>query len=257
MISFIDWSHWLILNWSVLNHWSIFLFLFIITILGWFLNLFGAFPTGSLVAKKSVSQLRLVGIFKFGTMLVKNFCYHLIFWNHFFRNYLLLPFYQNNFFSINVILDSVCTLPVNKSFTVFEDNLSVMPCVLILLKFLFSRSIKLPQRLHCLLYTFLSISHFVFKNLFQSCDLFMNSLFVFFIKGASFAQTYCCFMDTSLNSLIKCYFEKIKLKIVVFSSHLRYPILNISHKHFIRKMFLAAVCDNGWLLFFVEFFHYH
>ena len=49
-------------------------------------------------------------------------------------------------------------------------------------------------------------------------------------------------------------FEKIKLKVVVFRVHLRYSILNISHKYLIRKVFIAAVCDNGWL-FFVEYFH--
>ena len=64
--------------------------------------------------------------------------------------------------------------------------LSVMSLVLILLtKFFFSLLIKLAQRLHCVLYAFLSMSLFVFKNLFLRRDLFMISLFIFlFMKGA-------------------------------------------------------------------------
>ena len=58
--------------------------------------------------------------------------------------------------------------------------LSVMSLALILLaKFFFSLLIKLAQRLHCLLYAFLSMSLFVFKNLFLRRDLFMISLFVY------------------------------------------------------------------------------
>ena len=89
----------------------------------------------------------------------------LIFWNYFFRNYLLLPFSANNFFSIRVILDFVCTWGVNKGFTVFQNVLlSVMSLVLILLNFFFSCLIKLRQRLRCLLYTFLSMLLFVISK---------------------------------------------------------------------------------------------
>ena len=40
----------------------------------------------------------------------------------------------------------------------------------------------------------------------------------------------------------------MKFKAVIFRGQLRYPILNISHKHLIRKSFIAVSCDNGWLL---------
>ena len=62
----------------------------------------------------------------------------------------------------------------------------MMSLALILLeKFFVALLIKLTQRLRCLLYAFLSMSFFVFKNLFQRRDLFMISLFIFlFMKGA-------------------------------------------------------------------------
>ena len=59
-----------------------------------------------------------------------------------------------------------------------------------------------------------------------------------------------------MDRLTKYCFENFKLKVAVFRGHLRYSILKISHKNFIRKIFIAGVCDNGWLLFFVEYFHY-
>ena len=113
-----------------------------------------------------------------------------------------------------------------------------------------SRLIKLTQRLHCLLYAFLSISLFVFKNLFLSRDLFMISLFiVLFMKGAWFARTYCCFIGAwfriaSLSTIWKC-----QTQCRCFQRHLRYCILNISHKYLIRKIVIAAACDNCWLFF--------
>ena len=134
--------------------------------------------------------------------LIKNFCYRLIFWNHFFRNYLLLPFSGNNFFSISVYLGFVCTLSVRKGFTVFQNVLlSVMPRVILILlkKFFFSHLIKLTQRLRCLLYAFLSISLFVFKKLFLSHVLFMISWFIFlFVNGAWFLGTHLCFIGACL-----------------------------------------------------------
>ena len=104
---------------------------------------------------------------------LKNFCYSLIFWNYFFWNYFLL------------------------TFTVFQEVLlSVMSLLLILLKkFFFLLLITISQRLCCLLYSFLSMSLFVFKNLFLRRDLFMISLFIFlFMKGAWLAWTYRFFM---------------------------------------------------------------
>ena len=41
----------------------------------------------------------------------------------------------------------------------------------------------------------------------------------------------------------------MKVKAVIFRGQLRHPILNISHKHLIRKSFIAVSCDNGWFLF--------
>ena len=191
--------------------------------------------------------------------LIKNFCYRLIFWNHFFRNYLLLPFSGSNLFSISVILDFVCTLSVNKGFTVFQNVLlSVMARVVILIrKFLFSRLIKLTQRLCCLSYAFLLMSLFVFKYLFLSSDLSWFLYLSFYLWRNLVCTNISLFRwSVSFNNFIKCCFENIKLKLIVFKGHLRYPTLNTSHKYVIRKMFIVAICDNGWLLFFVENFHY-
>ena len=78
--------------------------------------------------------------------------------------------------------------------------LYVMLLVLILLKKLFfSLLIKLTQRLRCLLYVFLLISIFVFKNIFLRRDLFMFSLFIFiFTKGAWSLQINRLFMGACL-----------------------------------------------------------
>ena len=133
--------------------------------------------------------------------LVKNFCFSLIFCNNFFWNYFLLTFLEDYFFSISVTLDSVFILSVKNCFTVFQRVLLfVMSLVLILLKkFFFSLLIKLTQRLRYLLYAFLSMSLFVFRNFFLIRDLFMVSLFVLlFMKGAWFARTYRFFMGTCL-----------------------------------------------------------
>ena len=105
------------------KHRSTILLLFVIMILGWFLNLFRAFVTWSLVIIKPVSYLWLVGIFKFGAILIKNY------WK------LLLPAglpeitFQKLFavailrkqFLISVILHVICILSENKGFTVFQN----------------------------------------------------------------------------------------------------------------------------------------
>ena len=101
------------------KYWSIFLLFFIITILGWFLNLFRAFATLSLVSYYEISIIIVIGRYfqvwnYINKKLIKNFCYSLIFWNHIFRNYLLLSF------SV-VILDFISALSVNKGFTVFQN----------------------------------------------------------------------------------------------------------------------------------------
>ena len=101
-------------NWSIL-----FLFL-IIKILGWFLNLFRAFPAWSLVTLKSVSKLRPVGIFKFGTKLMKNllktsatnWSCQISFW----ETICSCPSPETTFFPVSVILDFVCTLHANLGF---------------------------------------------------------------------------------------------------------------------------------------------
>ena len=97
------------------------------------------------------------------------------------------PSWETTFFSMSVILEFVFILSVKNGFTVLQYILlSVMSLVLILLKkFSFSLLIKLTQRLRCLLYAFLSVSLFVFKNLFLGRNVFMISLFIFlFIKGS-------------------------------------------------------------------------
>ena len=101
------------------KYWSIFLLFFIITILGWFLNLFRAFATLSLVSYYEISIIIVISRYfqvwnYINQKLIKNFCYSLIFWNHIFRNYLLLSF------SV-VILDFISALSVNKGFTVFQN----------------------------------------------------------------------------------------------------------------------------------------
>ena len=85
--------------------------------------------------------------------------------------------------------------------------------------FFFSRLIKYTQRLRC----FLSMSIFVFKNVFLSRDLFMISLFiVFFMKWVWFLRKYRYFIGACFMSC----FEKIKLKVVIFRGHSKYPVLN-------------------------------
>ena len=64
----------------------------------------------------------------------------------------------------------------------------------IIKKVFFSCLIKLTQRLRCLLYAFLSMSLFEFKNLFLSSDLYLYLFIVLFMKGAWFARTYRCFI---------------------------------------------------------------
>ena len=115
-------------------------------------------------------------------------------------------------------------------------------------KFFSSRLVKPTQRLRCLSYVFQSMSLFVFKNFFLSLDLFLISLFiVLFVKRAWFAWKYLFYCSVFLNTFIKCCFEKIKLKAVVFRGFLRYPITKISDKHLIRKIFITSVLNNGWL----------
>ena len=132
-----------------------------------------------------------------------------------------------------------------------------MSRVLILNKFFFSRLIKLTERLRCLLYAFLSMSLFVFKNFSKP-----SPFYDFFIYSCIYERSSICtnmslfYWSVFLNSLIKYCFKNVKLEVVVFRGHLRYSILKISHKNVIRKIFIAVVCDNGWLLFFVEYFHY-
>ena len=105
-------------------------------------------------------------------------------------------------------------------FYCFPKLFIVVTGALILLNiFFFSRLIKYTQRLRC----FLSMSIFVFKNVFLSRDLFMISLFiVFFLKWVWFLRKYRYFIGACFMSC----FEKIKLKVVIFRGHLKYPILN-------------------------------
>ena len=205
---------------------------FIIMILEWFLNLLTAFLAWSSVAMKSLSSPWSVDIFKNGTtILMKN----------------LLEIWRSwkAFFLIGVILDFVFILSVKNGFTAFQKVLlSVMSRVLILLKKLFfSLLIKLTQRLRCLLYTFLSMSFFVLKNLFLRRDLFMISLFIFlFYKRRLICSNIPLFYGSlSLNSIIKPCFKLIKLKIVVLRSHLNNTIFNVKYKRFIRKVLIIPI----------------
>ena len=97
----------------------------------------------------------------------KSFCYRLIFCNYFSWNYFLLTILWDNCF-LDRRLDFVFILSVKNGFTVSQKVLlSVMSLVLIFLKkFFFSLLIKLTEILRCLLYAFLSMLLFVFKNLF-------------------------------------------------------------------------------------------
>ena len=173
-------------------------------ILEWFLNLLTVFVTWLPVAMKSLSIPQSVDVFKFGTILTKNllktstaawtsviiFCEAISSWSS----------WETIFFD-GVVLDFVFVLSVKNGFTIFHKVLlSVMALASILLKkFFFSLLIKLSQRLRCLLYAFLSMSFFVFQNLFLRRYIFMISLFSFlFIKGAWFAQTYRFFMRACL-----------------------------------------------------------
>ena len=88
-------------------------------------------------------------------------------------------------------------LSVKKGFNVFQKILfSVLSLVLITLltKFCFSLLIKFIQKLRCLLYAFLSMSLFVFKNLFLTRDLFMISLFIFLLWKALHLLKHTAFL---------------------------------------------------------------
>ena len=102
------------------NNWSVFFLFLIITILGWFLNLFRAFPSWSLVTLKSVSKLRSVGIFKFGTKLMKNLLKtSATNWScqiSFSETICSCPSPETTVFPLSVILDFACTLHANISF---------------------------------------------------------------------------------------------------------------------------------------------
>ena len=110
-----------------------------------------------------------------------------------------------------------------KSLTVFQKVfLSMMSFMLILLKrFFFLRLIELMQKLHCLLRVFLSISHFMFKNVFLERDLFMISLFIIlFMKDVWFSRTCCYFMGACLWIASPIASWTIKLKLL-FSEVIR------------------------------------
>ena len=144
-------------------------------------------------------------------------------------------------------------LSVKKGFNVFQKVLlSVMSLVLVisLKKFCFSLLIKLTQKLRCLLYAFLSMSLFVFKNLFLTRDLFMISLFIFLLWKALHLLEHAAFYGSmSLNSFIKSCFKLIKLKIVVFRSHFNNTVFNVKHKRFIRKVYKIPIRHNICFLF--------
>ena len=130
-----------------------------------------------------------------------------------------------------------------------------MSCVLILIKkFFFFRLSKLPQRLRCSLYAFLSMSLFVLNFFFSKSWPFHDVFIYSFIYERSLICTNISlfYWSVFLNSLIKYCFEKIKLKVVVFRGHLRYSILIIRH----RNIFIAAVCGIIVGFFFVENFNY-
>ena len=176
-----------------------------------------------------------MGIFKFGSILIKNLLKTSAWSSEIIFSDCSSPSLDATFFSMGEILRIVCNLSVNKGFTVFQNALlSVMSGVLMLLKkFLFSRLI---QRLRCFLYVFLSMSLLVFK--------------ILFIRSMVCTYILLFYWSVSLSGLIKWCFEKIKFKVIVVRRHLKYPILDISNRPLIRKMFLAAVSDNGWHLFF-------
>ena len=81
----------------------------------------------------------------------------------------------------------------------------------------------------------------VFQNVLLSvmspCTNIINKVFLFPPYWA----------HTKITFLIICL--PINVAFCVFRSHLRYPILIISHKCLIKKMFIAVVYDNSWLLF--------
>ena len=46
-----------------------------------------------------------------------------------------------------------------------------------------------------------------------------------------------------MNRFIKYFFKKVKF-LVIFRGHLRYPILNISHKHILREIFRVVASQS-------------
>ena len=102
-----------------------------------------------------------------------------------------------------------------------------------------------------LLHAFLSLSPFVFKNLFLRPDLVMVSLFNFLIheRRPVCSNIQLFYGSMSFNSFIKSCFKLFKLKIVFLRSHFNNTFFDVKHKRFIRKVF--PTCGN------VCFFIFH
>ena len=124
----------------------------------------------------------------------------IFFWNYFLVTFLgeIFFFFDKRYFRFCYYFISKMTLPSSKT---FRYHISL---VLILLnKFFFSLLIKLTERLRCLLYAFLSMSLFVFKNLFLSRDFFMISLLSFCLwKALGLLKHTAFYWSMSLNSFI-------------------------------------------------------
>ena len=168
-----------------------------------------------------------------------------------------MPFSGNNSFWKSATLDFVCILSVNKGFTVFQNILlSVVARILVLLKkFFFSRLIELTQRLCCLLYTFLSISLFVLKDLFLSSYLFMIFLIIVLsMEGAWFSRTYAVLLEhlwiASLSAALKKWnwrslFSEVAWNILYWTSAINTSLKNV---YSYGIFWLFDLLDIIWLI---------
>ena len=107
-----------------------------------------------------------------------------------------------------------------------------------------------------LLHAFLSLSPFVFKNLFLRPDLVMVSLFNFLIheRRPVCSNIQLFYGSMSFNSFIKSCFKLFKLKIVFLRSHFNNTFLTSNINASLEKCFRHAAMFV--FLFFIEYFHW-
>ena len=80
----------------------------------------------------------------------------------------------------------------------------------------------------------------------------LHDFFIYlFIHESCFESIFIASSRASLNQS-----QDRDLKIVVFRSHLNNTIFNVTHKRFIREVFIIPIRHSICFLFFIEYFDY-